>query len=123
MTPTMNDIVSIVATRFQISISDIRGRSKLRLHAWPRQIVMLLASEMTSNAGANIGRYLNRDHSTQIYGVRNARARMLTNPDFAAQVASCRALVACMPGWKAEAARSVREYGLARYSNELSGST
>ncbi len=113
MTPTMSDIAETVATRFSITVQDIRGRSRLRSHAWPRQVVMLLASEMTSNAGANIGRYLNRDHTTVLYGVRNARARVETNPDFAAQVASCRALVACRPSWKAEAARSIRENGLA----------
>ncbi len=109
----MTDIAAIVALRFQISISDIRGPSRRRLHAWPRQIVMLLASEMTDRPGAQIARYLDRDHTTKLYGVRKARARIQTNPAFAAQVESCRALVIHRPSWKAEAARSIRENGLA----------
>ena len=113
MTPTMSDIASTVATRFQISTSDLLGRSRLRSHAWPRQIVMLLASEMTNKSGAGIARYLHRDHTSHLFGVRAAKARILADPEFAAQVECCRALVIHRPSWKIEAARSIRENGLA----------
>jgi hypothetical protein len=78
----------------------------------PRHVVMLLSLEMTRNPSTAIGRLLNRDHSTILAGRKSALSRVETDPTYAAQVESCRALLIHRPSWKAEAARSIRENGL-----------
>ena len=112
MTPTMSDIASIVAIRFQISVQDLRGQSRRRLYAWPRQITILLATETTGNSLSVIGRYLSRHHTTVLFGRRAAAARISKNPKFAAEVESCRSLLIHRPGWKAGVAEAIRKNGV-----------
>lgn len=72
----MADIIARVAEKHGVSISDIKGPSRLRMYAHPRQEAM---SEMVDTglwSTPNIGRVLGgRDHSTVIYGARAHKRR------------------------------------------------
>lgn len=70
----MRDIARAVAQQNEITLDDILGASRQRAFAWPRQTVMLLASE-AGFSNPQIGRFLGRDHTTVLSGVRAARAR------------------------------------------------
>lgn len=70
----MRDIARAVAQENEITLDDILGTSRQRAVAWPRQTVMLLASE-AGFSNPQIGRFLRRDHTTVLSGVRAARAR------------------------------------------------
>ena len=70
----MRDIAQAVAQENEITLADILGQSRQRASAWPRQTVMLLASE-AGFSNPQIGRFLARDHTTVLSGIRAARAR------------------------------------------------
>lgn len=59
------------------------GQCRAKKYAYPRQLVMYLASERTSASTPMIGRLLGeRDHTTIMYGVKRARARLEECPDY-----------------------------------------
>lgn len=112
-TPTMSDIASVVALKFQISVQDLRGPRRFRQLVYPRWVVLLLAQEMTQIPIARAARYLGRHHTTALYGIAAVKALSEVDADMAGAVNHCRALLIHRPSWKDEAARSIRENGLA----------
>jgi hypothetical protein len=68
-------IVRVVADHFGVSSEGIRCESKQPRFAHPRQIVYWLCRSYTRHSFPNIGRYLNRDHSTVMHGVRRIEER------------------------------------------------
>ncbi|MBP5184997.1 MAG: chromosomal replication initiator protein DnaA [Lachnospiraceae bacterium] len=66
----INYIAEIVAEHYNISINDIYSKNKSRNFAYPRQIVMYLARNLTSLSLTEIGELLGKkDHSTIIHGI------------------------------------------------------
>lgn len=63
-------IVDVVCTHFDIHKRDIRGPSRLKRFAHPRQICMYLMRVILRLSFPQIGKFMNRDHSTAIHGVR-----------------------------------------------------
>jgi len=58
-----------------IALTDLRGPSRQRWIAWPRQLFMLRAYE-AGYSGPRIARFLgDRDHTTIMHGLREARYR------------------------------------------------
>ncbi len=75
----MNPIGAIayqVCQKHRITLAQLRGKQRARCFAWPRQEVMYRASKETSASLPEIGRYLDRDHTTVIHGIRAHEARM-----------------------------------------------
>lgn len=60
-------------------LSDRRDREA----AWPRQIVMSLARKYTNQTVTQIGRILNRDHSTVCFAISTCEERLRSDPEFA----------------------------------------
>lgn len=52
-------------------LSDVRQREV----AWPRQVAMYLARELTGQSYPLIGKWFHRDHSTVLHGVRQVARR------------------------------------------------
>ncbi|QGV24667.1 chromosomal replication initiator protein DnaA [Lentilactobacillus kefiri] len=62
------DIQNKVASYFHISISDLKGKKRMKSIVMPRQIAMYLAREMTSNSLPKIGKEFDgKDHTTVIH--------------------------------------------------------
>ncbi|MDF4143354.1 chromosomal replication initiator protein DnaA [Lentilactobacillus kefiri] len=62
------DIQNKVASYFHISISDLKGKKRMKSIVMPRQIAMYLAREMTSNSLPKIGKeFGGKDHTTVIH--------------------------------------------------------
>ena len=57
-----------------VSLDDLQGPSRVRAISWPRQDFMLAARELGFSL-TEIGRFLNRDHTTILKGVRAAEKR------------------------------------------------
>jgi chromosomal replication initiator protein len=65
---TMDEIVKVVGSFFNIKISEIKSRKKNKNLVVARQVAMFLAREMTSASFPDIGEKIGgRDHSTVIY--------------------------------------------------------
>jgi len=98
-TATLYLIRRAVCAHYKITNADLVGRSAVRSIAWPRQVAMMLAREMTTLSYPQIARrFGNRDHTTVIHGIRAVRQRMAKNPHYAEQVEEIRAYVTSTQG-------------------------
>jgi chromosomal replication initiator protein len=77
-------IKKAVCKHFNVNISDLNSKKKSDSIAWPRQIAMYLASQMTSLSLTEIGAEFNRDHSTVLYAKEKVKQEIDENPFFAA---------------------------------------
>jgi chromosomal replication initiator protein len=66
---TPDFIVQIVADQYGIDPGDIKSKKRSQDIALPRQIVMYLCNKCIGMSSTEIGRYLERDHSTVIHGI------------------------------------------------------
>ena len=65
---TVDEIARSVARQFDISLTQLRSRARVRGLVLPRQCAMFLARELTSERLEKIGKYFgNRDHSTVVH--------------------------------------------------------
>ncbi len=73
-------ILNIVSEHFGINSLDLIGQKRSKELVFPRQIVMYLCGEMTSESLQNIGKALGgRDHTTIIHGTKKIAAELKTD--------------------------------------------
>ncbi|MCX8156202.1 MAG: chromosomal replication initiator protein DnaA [Verrucomicrobiae bacterium] len=78
---TVEVILKRVAEHFDLRLSDLTGRRRPENIAFPRQIVMYLARELTESSLNTIGEALGgRDHGTVLHGCRLVKDRMEVDP-------------------------------------------
>lgn len=63
-------IRDFVARQFQVPLAEMQSKSRKKSVAFPRQIAMFLARKLTDEALSDIGKALNRDHSTVVHSIR-----------------------------------------------------
>ncbi|RIV79553.1 helix-turn-helix domain-containing protein [Pelagerythrobacter aerophilus] len=84
--PRVREIIDTASRIFDVPAKDIASASRLRMHSTPRQVVCYVASQRGWRS-TEIGRVLQRDHSTVLYGLDRVRARRAADAEFAAKVA------------------------------------
>lgn len=67
--PTMRSIAEHVADRWGVTVADLKGPTKSRKVAWPRQEFWSIARRWDFTT-TQIGAFLNRDHTTALTGAR-----------------------------------------------------
>jgi len=68
--PSMEDILTLVTEHFGVKLSDLQSKKRTNAIAYPRQVAMYLARQITRHSLEGIGGYFGgRDHSTVIYAV------------------------------------------------------
>lgn len=73
-------ILNVVAEHFGINTLDIIGQKRSKELVFPRQIVMYLCGDMTTESLQNIGKTLGgRDHTTIIHGTKKIADRLKTD--------------------------------------------
>ncbi len=81
-TPTAEKVMETVARFFNIRVSDLKGRRKVKGIARPRQIAMHLARTHTELSFPDIGRaFGGRDHSTVQYACKKVKTDLKRDPD------------------------------------------
>lgn len=69
---TVSQIIEAVTEHFNVRLSDLQGKRRSRSIAFPRQICMYLARDLTNHSLEEIGGYFGgRDHTTILHGYRN----------------------------------------------------
>lgn len=63
-------IRDFIAGQFQLTINELQSKSRKRIVAFPRQVCMYLARKHTELPLSEIGKAVNRDHSTVVHAVR-----------------------------------------------------
>ena len=63
-----------VADAFEIGVSDLRGKKRVKLFAYPRQIAIYLTRELTDLSSPQVGEYFGgRDHTTVLHAYNKIR--------------------------------------------------
>ncbi len=85
---TLERIQRVVATHFNLSVADIRGKRRTKEVAFPRQIAIALSRELTDASLLVIGEaFGGRDHATVLYACQKIRASRSADPKFQELVA------------------------------------
>lgn len=67
-------VIRIVSEKYNVTDTDIRGKSREKELIRPRFIVFTLLKKLGLSY-SEIGRYMNRDHTTVMYGIKTAKSR------------------------------------------------
>jgi len=91
---TIADIQTAACEHFGVSSAQLLSSARAHQIAWPRQLAMYLARELTAESLPAIGReFGGRDHTTVLHAWRRTRARLETDEDTKAAVDSLRRLL------------------------------
>lgn len=71
--PSLRALLRVVSELSGFEVAVLIGRQRARYVARPRQVYMLLAKELTQASLPQIGRVIQKDHTTVLYGVRAAK--------------------------------------------------
>jgi chromosomal replication initiator protein len=72
---TLDDILRRVADVFHVKPQDLRAKTRTKAVAFPRQVAMYLARQLTSDSYADIGRgFGGKDHTTVLHAVNKIDA-------------------------------------------------
>ena len=85
-TVSVNEIKKVVGKHFNVRMEDFSAKRKTQSIAWPRQIAMYLATELTELSLPEIGREFNRDHSTVVHARDLIKEKINTDPFFTAEI-------------------------------------
>ena len=71
---TIDDILRRVAEVFHVKVQDLRAKTRTKAVAFPRQVAMYLARQLTSDSYADIGRgFGGKDHTTVLHARQQDR--------------------------------------------------
>jgi hypothetical protein len=97
MTYLVSDIERAVSQKYSLSKAQLRGPSRVRVIARPRQIAMYLARQLTKASYPVIGRHFGgRDHTTILHGYRRIAQLMRETNTMAGEVEDVREIVLTM---------------------------
>ncbi len=78
---SLDDIQAAACEHFGLSGEELLSSSRTSRVAWPRQVAMYLARELTSESLPAIGRHFGgRDHTTVLHACRRAKTRIAEDP-------------------------------------------
>ncbi len=85
-------IQSVVASTYRISVAELTSSSRAARIAWPRQLAIHLARELTSSSLHAIGdAFGGRNHTTILHACKRVSERLLTDPEVASELEGIRA--------------------------------
>jgi chromosomal replication initiator protein len=80
--PSLDDIVAVVVESFGVKLSELQSRKRTSAVAFPRQVSMYIARQVTRHSLEEIGGFFGgRDHSTVLYAVEKVGETMEKDPD------------------------------------------
>jgi chromosomal replication initiator protein len=80
---TIDHIQRKVAECFGIKLSDLRAQNRTKAIAFPRQIAMYLARQLTHASLSEVGRaFGGKDHTTVLHGVEKIQGILQEDPKF-----------------------------------------
>ena len=83
---TIDEIQKKVAEHFNISVKELQSSRRARTVARPRQVAMYLAKQLTSRSMPEIGRKIDRDHTTVMHAVRKVEELIIEDQSLAENI-------------------------------------
>ena len=91
---TVELVQRVVASHFQLSLSDLKSSARSRRITLPRQIAMYLSRELTNQSLLDIGRnFGGRDHTTVIHACKRVETTQSENLEFKEDLLQIRELI------------------------------
>jgi chromosomal replication initiator protein len=85
--PTVPAVQSAVAAHFGVTVEELLSKSRAARIAWPRQLAMFLARELTHASLPVIGQaFGGRDHATVHYACKKVSDRVANDPETSATI-------------------------------------
>lgn len=82
----ITQIIAIVAEHFNIQRKDMLSKSRVQAFARPRMVAYYFARHFTLLSLPAIGRFMHRDHTTMLIGIKRVKQRIAADPDFAEHI-------------------------------------
>jgi chromosomal replication initiator protein len=80
---TIDDILRRVADVFHVKTHELRAKTRTKAVAFPRQVAMYVARQLTRDSYADIGRgFGGKDHTTVLHAVNKIEALLQQDPKF-----------------------------------------
>jgi len=84
---SVENIQKVVCTHFHIDTKEMKSKKRTEAIAWPRQIAMYLARNLTELSTTEIGnQFGGRDHTTVMYACEKIKNKLSADPYFSALV-------------------------------------
>ncbi|MBQ9246423.1 chromosomal replication initiator protein DnaA [bacterium] len=80
---TIDGIIDIVASYYNISVEDIKSTNRSAKTAYARQVAIYLAKELTGESFPNVGKCFNRKHTTVIYSHKEVKTNIAKDRNLA----------------------------------------
>jgi chromosomal replication initiator protein len=87
---SVEQILKSVATVFQVRVSDLRGSTRTKDIALPRQVAMYLAKEMLSESLMMLGASFGKTHSTILHACKSIEKKVSTDENLRRQIGMVR---------------------------------
>ncbi len=79
---TIDNILRVVADNYNLSYSDLKGKKRTKNIAFPRQIAMYIAREITEYSTTELGfEFGGRDHTTVMHGCQKIEEMLKLDPN------------------------------------------
>jgi chromosomal replication initiation ATPase DnaA len=69
------DVIDQICAEYGVSVAEVLGNSRIHDYVYARQ-ACFFALQKVGLSSTQIGRLMNRDHSTVLYGIRTHKERM-----------------------------------------------
>lgn len=87
------DIVAVVAQHYNVKLEEIKGHSRVNKISFCRQVIIFFLRRYTQMSLKEVGRMLNKDHTTAVYAVRRISDLMETDEIFRREVQGLEVLI------------------------------
>jgi chromosomal replication initiator protein len=92
--PSIDEIQSLVAAHFRLSVEELTSPSRASAVAWPRQVAIHLARDLTGASLPAIGQaFGGRNHATVLHACKRVSERLKTDQQVVDEIATLSALV------------------------------
>lgn len=80
---SIEDIASVVATFFEVSVDDMKSRSRKQIYVGPRQIAIFFMRHLTKESLKNMAYFFGgRDHTTAIHSLNTVHDLIDTDQEY-----------------------------------------
>jgi chromosomal replication initiator protein dnaA len=83
---SIDDIQQIVADKYSIKLSDLKGKSRKKEIVKPRHIAMYLARDILDDSLVTISNAFSRDHTTVMHGIDKVKDEILIDDNFREEI-------------------------------------
>ncbi|MBL8966951.1 MAG: chromosomal replication initiator protein DnaA [Spirochaetaceae bacterium] len=86
---TIDNILRVVADYYKLSYSDLKGKKRTKNIAFPRQVAMYIAREITEYSTTELGfEFGGRDHTTVMHACQKIEERLKLDPNLESNIQS-----------------------------------